>query len=50
MKVVTEYNKGEGSFINLGIKYDIISELLRSWVRVHNTNQTKKSVIKLMRR
>lgn len=31
MKVVEEYIKGEGSSIDLGVKYNISSGLLRSW-------------------
>ena len=39
MKVVEEYIRGEGSSIDLGIKYDIPSGLLRSWVRMYNANR-----------
>lgn len=39
MKVVEEYIRGEGSSIDLGIKYDISSGLLRSWVRMYNANR-----------
>jgi len=42
MKVVEEYIKGEGSSIDLGIKYDIPSGLLRSWVRMYNANRELK--------
>lgn len=39
IKVVEEYIRGEGSSIDLGIKYDIPSGLLRSWVRMYNANR-----------
>ena len=39
MKVVEEYIRGEGSSIDSGIKYDISSGLLRSWVRMYNANR-----------
>ena len=42
MKVVEEYIRGEGSSIDLGIKYDISSSLLRSWVRMYNANRKLK--------
>lgn len=42
IKVVEEYIKGEGSSIDLGIKYDIPSGLLRSWVRMYNANRELK--------
>ena len=42
MKVVEEYIRGEGSSIDLGIKYDIPSGLLRSWVRMYNANRELK--------
>ncbi len=42
MKVVEEYIRGEGSSIDLGIKYDISSGLLRSWVRMYNANRELK--------
>lgn len=38
-KVVEEYIRGEGSSIDLGIKYNISSGLLRSWVRMYNANR-----------
>ena len=38
-KVVEEYIRGDGSSIDLGIKYDISSGLLRSWVRMYNANR-----------
>ena len=41
-KVVGEYIRGEGSSIELGIKYDIPSGLLRSWVRMYNANRELK--------
>ena len=41
-KVVEEYIKGEGSSIDLGIKYNISSGLLRSWVRMYNANRELK--------
>lgn len=41
-KVVEEYIRGEGSSIELGIKYDIPSSLLRSWVRMYNANRELK--------
>lgn len=42
MKVVEEYIKGEGSSIDLGIKYNISSGLLRSWIRMYNANRELK--------
>ena len=42
MKVVEEYISGEGSSIDLGIKYDIPSCLLRSWVKMYNANRELK--------
>lgn len=42
MKVVEEYIRGEGSSIDLGIKYDMSSGLLRSWVRMYNANRELK--------
>lgn len=42
IKVVEEYIRGEGSSIDLGIKYDISSGLLRSWVRMYNANRELK--------
>ena len=42
MKVVEEYIRGEGSSIDLGIKYDISSGLLRSWARMYNANRELK--------
>ena len=39
MKVVEEYIKGEGSSIDLGVKYNISSGLLRSWARMYNANR-----------
>lgn len=39
IQVVEEYIRGEGSSIDLGIKYDISSGLLRSWVRMYNANR-----------
>lgn len=41
-KVVEEYIKGEGSSIDLGIKYNISSGLLRSGVRMCNANRELK--------
>ena len=41
-KVVEEYIRGEGSSIDLGIKYDISSGLLRSWIRMYNANRELK--------
>lgn len=41
-KVVGEYIRGEGSSIELGIKYDIPSGLLRSWARMYNANRELK--------
>ena len=38
-KVVEEYIRGEGSSIDPGIKYNIPSGLLRSWVRMYNANR-----------
>ena len=40
--MVEEYIRGEGSSIDLGIKYDISSGLLRSWVRMYNANSELK--------
>ena len=37
--MVEEYIRGDGSSIDLGIKYDISSGLLRSWVRMYNANR-----------
>lgn len=42
MKVVEEYIRGDGSSIDLGIKYDIPSGLLRSWIRMYNANRALK--------
>lgn len=42
VKVVEEYIRGEGSSIDLGIKYNISSGLLRSWVRMYNDNRELK--------
>lgn len=42
VKVVEEYIRGEGSSIDLGIKYNISSGLLRSWVRMYNANRELK--------
>ena len=42
IKVVEEYIKGEGSSIDLGMKYDIPSGLLRNWVRMYNANRELK--------
>ena len=42
MKVVEEYIRGGGSSIDLGIKYDISSGLLRSWIRMYNANRELK--------
>jgi len=39
MKVVEEYVRGDGSSIDLGIKYDIFSGLLRKWIRMYNANR-----------
>ena len=38
-KVIEEYIKGEGVSIDLGIKYNISSGLLRRWIRMYNTNR-----------
>lgn len=40
--VVEEYIRGEGSSIDLGIKYDISSGLLRNWIRMYNANKELK--------
>ena len=40
--MVEEYIRGEGSSIDLGIKYDISSGLLRSWIRMYNANRELK--------
>lgn len=42
MKVVEEYIRGEGSSIDLGVRYNISSGLLRSWVRMYNANRELK--------
>ncbi len=42
VKVVEEYIKGEGSSIDLGIKYNISSGLVRRWVRMYNANRELK--------
>lgn len=42
VKVVEEYIKGEGSSIDLGIKYDISSGLLRRWIRMYNSDMEFK--------
>jgi len=42
VKVVEEYIKGEGSSIDLGIKYDISSGLLRRWIRMYNSDMELK--------
>lgn len=42
IKVVEEYIRGEGSSIDLGMKYDISSGLLRSWIRMYNANRELK--------
>jgi transposase-like protein len=42
MNVVEEYIKGKGSSIDLGIKYDISSGLLRRWIRMYNSDMELK--------
>ena len=42
VKVVEEYIKGEGSSIDLGIKYDISYGLLRRWIRMYNSDMELK--------
>ena len=42
MKVVEDYIRGDGSSIDLGIKYDIPSGLLRNWIRMYNANRALK--------
>lgn len=42
MKVVEEYIKGEGSSIDLGVKYNISSGLLRKWIRLYNSDMELK--------
>ena len=42
MKVVEEYVRGDGSSIDLGIKYDISYGLLRKWIRMYNANRELK--------
>lgn len=37
-KVVEEYIRGEGSSIDLGIKYDISSSLVRRWTKMYNSD------------
>ena len=39
LKVVEEYINEEASSIDLGLKYDISSGLLRSWIRMYNANR-----------
>ena len=39
MNVVEEYVRGDGSSIDLEIKYDISSGLLRKWIRMYNANR-----------
>lgn len=41
-KVVEEYIRDEGSSIDLGIKYNISSGLLRSWVSMYNADRELK--------
>lgn len=36
LKVIKEYQDGEGSSIDLALKYDISSGLLRTWIRQYN--------------
>ncbi len=36
LKVIQEYQDGEGSSIDLALKYDISSGLLRKWIRQYN--------------
>ena len=42
MNVVEEYVRGDGSSIDLEIKYDISSGLLRKWIRMYNANRELK--------
>lgn len=37
MQIVKEYLSGEGSSIELGLKYDIHSSVLRSWIKMYNS-------------
>ena len=45
MKVVEEYVRGDGSSIDLGIKYDISSGLLRKWIRRKTTLEERKEIV-----
>lgn len=38
LQVVMEYLNGEGSSIELGLKYDIHSSVLRSWIKRYNSH------------
>lgn len=42
VKVVEEYIKGKDPLLNLGIKYDISSGLLRRWIRMYNSDMELK--------
>jgi len=42
IKVAEEYLRGEGSSIDLGLKYNISLGLLRSWIRMYNANMELK--------
>lgn len=40
--MVEEYINGKGSSVDLGVKYNISSGLLRSWARMYNANRELK--------
>lgn len=42
IQIIQEYLRGQGSSIELGIKYDISSGLLRKWIRMYNANRELK--------
>ena len=42
IQIVEEYLNGNGSSMDLGIKYDISSGLLRKWIRMYNANRELK--------
>ena len=42
MKVVEEYINGFGSSIDLALKYDLSSGLLRKWIRMYNSDMELK--------
>ena len=44
-KIVEEYIDGYGSSIDLALKYDISSGLLRNWIRMYNSNIELKDYV-----